>query len=100
MLDKIRVALVDDHPLFRDGVVNALEREPDLEVVAQGKDANEAIQIAHDLIPDVMLVDISMPGGRIEAVLQIASSCPVIKIIMLTVLENEDDVVASLQAGA
>lgn len=100
MTDKIRVALVDDHPLFRDGVANTLDREADFEVVAQGQDADDAVRIARNLLPDIMLVDISMPGGGIEAVREIASSCPVIKIIMLTVSENEDDVVDSLQAGA
>lgn len=100
MTDKIRVALVDDHPLFRDGVASTLDREADFEVVAQGKDADDAVQIARNLLPDIMLVDISMPGGGIEAVREIAASCPVIKIVMLTVSENEDDVVDSLQAGA
>ena len=100
MSDIVRVALIDDHPLFRDGVANTLDREADFEVVAQGKDASQAVNIAHDLLPDVMLVDISMPGGGIEAVREIASSCPVVKIIMLTVSEDEDDVVDSLKAGA
>lgn len=100
MAPKIRIALVDDHPLFRDGVANTLDREDDFEVVAQGQDASEAIRIARELLPDVMLIDIRMPGGGIKAVREIAATCPVTKIIMLTVSEDEDDVVDSLRAGA
>ena len=100
MSDKIRVVLVDDHPLFRDGVVSTLNREADFEVVGQGKNADEAVHLAHDQLPDIMLVDISMPGSGIEAVRAIASACPVVKLVMLTVSENEDDVVNALQAGA
>ncbi len=100
MTDKIRIALVDDHPLFRDGVASTLRRDGGFEVVGQGSNADEAVQIAHDLLPDIMLVDISMPGGGIEAVRAIASACPVVKLVMLTVSENEDDVINALQAGA
>lgn len=100
MTDTIRVALIDDHPLFRDGVVSTLERESDFEVVGQGETAADAVRLAHDLLPDIMLVDISMPGGGVKAVSEIASDCPVVKLVMLTVSEDEDDVVNSLQAGA
>ncbi len=100
MPEKIRIVLIDDHPLFRDGVVSTLDRSDDFEVVGQGENAAEAVRLAHELLPDIMLVDISMPGSGIEAVKAIASSCPVIKLVMLTVSENEDDVVSALQAGA
>ncbi|PLX32899.1 MAG: DNA-binding response regulator [Hyphomicrobiales bacterium] len=100
MSETIRIVLVDDHPLFRDGVASTLTREADFEIVGQGETAEDAIALAHDELPDVMLIDISMPGGGIEAARAIASSCPVVKLVMLTVSENEDDVVKALRAGA
>jgi two-component system nitrate/nitrite response regulator NarL len=100
MPDSIRIVLVDDHPLFREGVARTLGTEADFEVVGQGVGADDAIQLTRDILPDVVLLDISMPGGGIEAARQIAIACPVVKIVMLTVSEHDDDVVAALQAGA
>lgn len=100
MSDSVRIVLVDDHPLFREGVATTLGGEPDLEVVAQGADADDAVGLATELLPDVILLDISMPGSGIEAARRIALACPVVKIVMLTVSEQDDDVIAALQAGA
>jgi DNA-binding NarL/FixJ family response regulator len=100
MASSIQVAVVDDHPLFREGVVNTLSGSPDIEVVGQGSTADDAVRLARDLLPDVLLVDISMEGGGINAVRAITESYPVIKIIMLTVSESEEDVLRSLKAGA
>lgn len=98
--DSIRVVLVDDHPLFREGVAVTLGSEPDFEVVGQGVNAGDAVRLATELLPDIILLDISMPGGGIEAVRRIALACPVVNIVMLTVSEQDDDVIAALQAGA
>src|SRR5690349_21136068 len=100
MDDKLRVALVDDHPLFRAGVAATLAAEPDIEVVGQGESAAEAIGLAQNLLPDVILLDIHMPGGGIAAARAIASTCPVTRTVMLTVSEDEDDLLAALKAGA
>ena len=100
MTEKIRVVLVDDHPLLREGVASTLEAEPDFEVVAQGNNAEEALALARDLMPDVILLDISMKGGGINAAGAIAAACPIVNIVMLTVSEDEDDVVAALKVGA
>ena len=100
MPEKIRIVLVDDHPLFREGVAATLASEPDLEVVGQGVSAGDAVRLVKDLLPDIVLLDISMPGSGIEAARQIAVSCPVVKIVMLTVSEHDDNVTAALQAGA
>jgi two-component system nitrate/nitrite response regulator NarL len=100
MPDRIRIVLVDDHPLFREGVAITLASEPDFDVVGQGVSAEDAVQLAMDFLPDIALLDISMPGGGIEAARQIAVSCPVVKIVMLTVSEHDDNVVQALQAGA
>ncbi len=100
MSDKIQVAIVDDHPLVRDGIVYSLQSEPDFEVVAQGETADEAIRIAQERLPDIILLDISMPGGGLDAARQIAAVCPVVKIVMLTVSKDEADVLQALKAGA
>ena len=98
--ESIRIVVVDDHPLFREGVTRALARYPDIEVVGEGCSADEALSLARDLKPEIMLLDISMPGGGVSATHAITSAYPVIRIIMLTVSEHEDDVLGSLKAGA
>jgi len=100
MLDTLQVAIVDDHPLFREGVAHTLSIQPNIEVVAEGGSAAEAIQIAAERMPDIMLLDVSMPGTGLHAVREITAAVPVIKVIMLTVSEEEDDVTAALRAGA
>lgn len=100
MTELLQIAIVDDHPLFREGVAHILDLQPDLEVVAQGASAAEAIAIAGQRLPDLMLLDVSMPGGGLNAVREISAAYPVIKVVMLTVSENEDDVTAALRAGA
>jgi len=97
---KIRIVLVDDHPIFRDGVARTLSSEPNIEVVAEGENAQEAIQLVQSLMPDIILLDISMPGCGIEAANAIAKTCPVVKIVMLTASERDDDVMRSLNTGA
>ena len=96
----VRIAIVDDHPLFRDGVVHTLSRDKSIELVGQGSTAEHAIQIAQDVLPDILLLDISLPGGGIEAACEISRLFPYIKVIMLTASENEDHVSGALDAGA
>lgn len=100
MAEMLHVAIVDDHPLFREGVAYTLGAQPDVEVIAEGESAADALRIAAERMPDVMLLDVSMPGGGVEAVRQIAAAFPVVKVVMLTVSEDEDDVTAALRAGA
>jgi two-component system, NarL family, nitrate/nitrite response regulator NarL len=100
MRNKIRVGVVDDHPLYRDGVIFALESESDIEVVGQGETAADAFQIARDSAPDILLLDMNMPGGGVNAVAKIALRCPATKTLMLTVVDDEEDVRAALQRGA
>ena len=100
MPPKIRIGVVDDHSLYRDGVVFALEYGTDIEVVAQGETAADAIQIAHDHAPDVLLLDMNMPGGGIKAVSKIALKYPSTKTLMLTVVDDEDEVRSALRKGA
>jgi len=100
MSDRISIVVVDDHPLFREGVVTTLLESGYFDVVAQAGSKDEAIVQAQKHMPDLMLVDVSMPGGGIEAAHEISTLAPVIKVIMLTVSEQEHDVQAALKAQA
>ena len=100
MSNKIRVIVVDDHPMFREGVARTLNSDANIEVIAEGENSQDAIRLAQAMLPDIILLDISMPGGGINAVNVITRTCPVVKIAMLTVSEHEDDVMKSLHAGA
>ena len=100
MSDTMQIVVVDDHPLFREGVAHTLATEPDIEVVGQGASAAEAVRLAQDLLPDLILLDIHMPGSGLEAAQTITATCPVTRIVMLTVSEEEEDLLAALKAGA
>jgi two-component system nitrate/nitrite response regulator NarL len=95
-----RVAIIDDHPLFREGVASMLTSVDGIEVVGQGSTAADALKIAQECFPDVMLLDVRLPGGGVEAAASIARACPNVRIIMLTASEDEQDVASALQAGA
>lgn len=98
--DKLRVVIVDDHALFRDGLASILAAEPDIEVAGQGGTAQDAIHLAGDLLPEVILLDIDMPGGGLEAARRIATDCPVTKIVILTASEEDDHLISALKIGA
>ena len=99
-MDKIRLAIVDDHSIFREGLLSVLKTEPDLEIVGQGASAEEAVQLARDFLPDIILLDISMPGGGLSAAQEIVESFPVVKIVILTGSEGESHVMTALKMGA
>jgi len=96
----IRVAVIDDHPLFREGVTRSLSEIDGFQIVAEGSTKDDAIRVAETLQPDVLLMDISMPGGGLNAILPILATVPSQKIVMLTVSESSDDVTAALNSGA
>jgi two-component system, NarL family, nitrate/nitrite response regulator NarL len=97
----IRVLLVDDHTLFRSGIKALLLRQPGFEVVGEAGDGLEGVKRAISLKPDVVLLDLHMPGisGR-EAVQLIVEDAPDTKVVMLTVSENTEDLLDTLRAGA
>ena len=99
MAGPIRICVVDDHPLLREGVVGTLSAAG-MDVVGSGASADDARRLANEHGPDVMLLDISMPGDGLAAARAIAQSHPKIQTIMLTVSEREDDVIAAMDAGA
>jgi DNA-binding NarL/FixJ family response regulator len=101
MMDAIRVLIADDHPPLREGLHALLQSVPDLEVVGEAATGEEAITLAASLQPDVILMDIKMPGvNGIEATRRILHTSPHISILMLTMFEDDDSVFAALRAGA
>ncbi len=100
MAKKIRMIVVDDHPLYRDGVVRTLHDSGLINVVGAGDNCDQAVQLGLDLCPDVALIDISMPGGGLEALKQLVKKQPDTKVIMLTVSESDSDVLTALNSGA
>lgn len=96
----IKVAVIDDHPLFREGVIRSLGEIDGFDIVAEGGSRDDALRIVRDICPDVMLMDISMPGNGLNAVSGALESCPHLKIIMLTVSEANEDIAKALRLGA
>ena len=101
MSDPVRILVADDHPLFREGVVHSLTCEADFSIVGEAASGEEALRLARELLPDVVLLDIGMPGwdGLVTAE-KITTACPATKIVMLTVVEDEDKLLAAFKAGA
>lgn len=101
MPNPIRILVADDHPLFREGVVHSLGAEPDFNVIAQASSGEEAVDLALRLRPDMVLLDITMPRmGGIAAAGKIAAAMPEVRIVMLTVSENQESLMSALKAGA
>jgi two-component system, NarL family, nitrate/nitrite response regulator NarL len=101
MTEKIRVLLVDDHALFRSGVKTLLERHEDFAVVDEAGDGLEGIKRARSLKPDVVLLDLHMPGiSGLEALRAMTEEMPGIRVLMLTVSEDAHDLMEALRAGA
>jgi DNA-binding NarL/FixJ family response regulator len=101
MNNQIDILVVDDHPLFRQGVVHSLGLDPDFKVVGETASGEEALALALALLPQVVLLDINMPGWNgIETAQKIALACPATAIVMLTGSEDKDKLLAALKAGA
>ena len=95
-----RVVLADDHPIFREGLIRSLEESGEFTVVGAAGSADEAVALAAHHAPDVVLLDISMPGAGIAAAQRIGEAAPAARIAMLTVSEDDQDLAAALRAGA
>ncbi len=93
--------IVDDHELFRHGLAQVLAAEPDLDVVGEAPDGTSALELTSALVPDVVVMDVRMPGvGGIEAVRRLRAAHSGTKILMLTASQHDDDLFAALRAGA
>jgi two-component system, NarL family, nitrate/nitrite response regulator NarL len=101
MNDSINILVVDDHPLFRQGVVSSLATVPDFKVVAEASSGEEALELARALLPDIVLLDVSMAGwSGIVTAEKIAMACPATAIVMLTGSDDKDKLLAAFKAGA
>lgn len=96
----ITLIVADDHPIFRDGLVKSLSETGEFDVLGTGASAQEAVDLARKLRPDVALLDLSMPGGGIAAAKEIVDQKLSKHVAMLTVSEDNDDVTNALQVGA
>jgi DNA-binding NarL/FixJ family response regulator len=100
-MTKIRVLVADDHTIVRKGLCSLLEAKPDIEVVGEAEDGREAVEKVEALLPDVVLMDITMPRlNGLEATRQIKRLFPKVKIVALTMYTNEEYIQQFLQAGA
>ncbi|MFP3122591.1 response regulator transcription factor [Ectobacillus funiculus] len=100
-MEPIKVLIVDDHSLFRDGLRAMIQVSPEILLIGEADSGEEAIKLAMDLQPDVILMDIQMPGiNGIEATRQIIKMSPHIAILVVTMLEDDSSVFAAMRAGA
>ena len=96
----MRVLLADDHALFREGL-RSLLRTRDIEVIGEASDGSEAVSLARELSPDVILMDLTMPGmGGLEATRLISAELPDIRVVILTVSEADEDLFEAIRSGA
>lgn len=101
MTEPIRVLVADDHGLFRQALKSVLSAEGDLDLVGEAGDGEEAVRLAAELAPDVILMDVRMPKlAGIDAARRIAAEMPVTKVLMLTVSDEEGDLFEAIKAGA
>jgi DNA-binding NarL/FixJ family response regulator len=99
-IDKVRVIITDDHPMFRQGL-RALLEALDVDVVAEAVNGPDAVRLSAQLQPDVVVMDLHMPGGNgIEATRTIARTSPRIGVLVLTMFRDDDSVFAAMRAGA
>lgn len=98
----IRIAIVDDHDLVREGIRAILEQDPVFQVVGETGDGQEAVRLASRLRPDVMLMDVHLPGGLggLEATESIVADCPEVRVIILTQYENREYIRRAIRIGA
>ncbi|EDX82966.1 response regulator receiver domain protein [Synechococcus sp. PCC 7335] len=99
--EQIRVLLVDDHPILLDGLVMLLECEPDIAVIGQASDGEEAIALFQQHLPDVLLIDLRLPTiSGIEVIASIRADYPQVRVVVLSTYDTEEEIYQAVQAGA
>ena len=99
--DPLRVLIVDDHDLFRSGLRNLLEVEDGIDIIGEAAGGQEAVRIVRELAPDVVVMDLNMPGmGGVEATRHITTLAPLTRVVMLTISDQDNDVIDAILAGA
>jgi len=97
----IRIIVADDHPIVRSGIVGLLSLDDGLEVVGEAADGAEAVELAHALHPDVVLIDLRMPRlTGAEATARLTAELPDVRVLVLTTYESDDDILGAIEAGA
>lgn len=97
----IRVMVADDHPIVRSGIVALLQTADDVEVVGEASTGEEAVELALELTPDVVLTDLRMPGiNGDEATARILAARPTVRVLILTTYESDDSILTAIEAGA
>lgn len=100
-MDKINILIADDHPVVREGLSSMLSREPSFCVIGEAKDGSEAIKMAVELNPDILLIDLRMPQvDGVEAMRKIRAVNPNIKFVILTTYDNDEYLIKGIEAGA
>ena len=100
-MSRIRLVIVDDHPVVRDGLRGMLESQPDFEVVGEASDGTVALRLANELEPDLILMDLRMPVmDGVTATRQIKSRQPGIQVLVLTTYDSDADILPAIEAGA
>jgi DNA-binding NarL/FixJ family response regulator len=100
-MEPIRIVIADDHPVVREGIISMIEREPDFKVIGEAKDGREAVRLALELKPDIVLIDLRMPElDGVEAISEISAIDPDIKFIILTTYSDDEYIFRGIEVGA
>jgi two-component system nitrate/nitrite response regulator NarL len=97
---RVRLVIIDDHPAFREGVALTLGTEPDMVVVGEGESADDAVRLAAELNPDILLLDLDIPGGGFSVLQAVSATAPATEVIVLTASTSEANMLSCLRAGA